>query len=564
MIKFSRSNLCHEFTLKNPIENSKDPIYKLIISNNEIQTIYKINKNNNKKFLYFNKDNIHNILYESEEVFTVDDDIKDIFQDSNISELFYFELLILDNLEAINYNYSFELIRELNKIVLNNNFNPIKKILISKILLSLIYNFKGLDDYDEEKDNAEIKEMENTNINIIKDNIEVFKDFGMNYNLDDIIKNKIDFIYSEIIVSLIKLNKFNNYDFYIEILTQLNIESIDITQTIFKGLSEELNNERNNYLNEYIINTVDDIKKEKLINFFYVIIDKILKNPIYIYQNEFLKKNQIYFMKLIRGHLDEIKNIANTTKQKDKIECLIRKFSNDYYYTKYLNLQEFGKNDNIYLYKDNEENNEIIEKEKIYYDKEYEKEKETVINMDHKYKIDPELANKIMNKLYINIYIDKNEEGGAIIKKEEFFYGEKKLKIEKESLNKEANYEELTQQEKKYENIYKNYKNFLKVLEEIEEYIINSNIPFNPLIELEFAKEDKVIDSEDNKGEHRQYNNITLISRFKNQIGEKNVLEFLDRDILVNGIGIKSQGFIYLINELTNEDYENETFFYDN
>ena len=325
-----------------------------------------------------------------------------------------------------------------------------------------------------------------------------------------------------------------------------------------------MNNERNKYLNEYIINTVDDIKKEKLINFFYIIIDKILKNPIYIYQNEFLKKNQINFMKLLRDHLDEIKNIANITKQKDKIECLIRKFSNDYYYTKYLNLEEFGKNDNIYLYKDNEENNEIIEKEKIYYDKEYEKEKETVIDMDHKYKIDPELANKIMNKLYINIYIDKNEEGGAIIKKEEFFYGEKKLKIEKESLNKEANYEELTQQEKKYENVYKNYKNFLKVLEEIEEYIINSNIPFNPLIELEFAKEDKVIDSEDNKGEHRQYNNITLISRFKNQIGEKNVLEFLDRDILVNGIGIKSQGLIYLINELTNEDYENETFFYDN
>jgi len=564
MIKFSRSNLCHEFTLKNPIENSKDPLYKLIISNNEIQTISKINKKNNKKFLFFNKDNIHNILYESEEVFTVDDCIKDIFQDSNISELFYFELLILDKLETINYNYSFELIRELNKIALNNNFNPIKRILISKILLSLIYNFKGLDDYDEEKDNTEIKEMENTNINIIKDNIEVFKDFGMNYNLDDIIKNKIDFIYSEIIVSLIKLNKFNNYDFYIEILTQLNIKSIDITQTIFKGLSEELNNERNKYLNEYIINTVDDIKKEKLINFFYIIIDKILKNPIYIYQNEFLKKNQINFMKLLRDHLDEIKNIANITKQKDKIECLIRKFSNDYYYTKYLNLEEFGKNDNIYLYKDNEENNEIIEKEKIYYDKEYEKEKETVIDMDHKYKIDPELANKIMNKLYINIYIDKNEEGGAIIKKEEFFYGEKKLKIEKEILNKEANYEELTQQEKKYENVYKNYQNFLKVLEEIEEYIINSNIPFNPLIELEFAKEDKVIDSEDNKGEHRQYNNITLISRFKNQIGEKNVLEFLDRDILVNGIGIKSQGLIYLINELTNEDYENETFFYDN
>jgi hypothetical protein len=267
-------------------------------------------------------------------------------------------------------------------------------------------------------------------------------------------------------------------------------------------------------------------------------------------------------MKLLKEHLDEIKNIANASKQKDKIECLIRKFSNDYYYTKYLNLEELGKNDNIYLYKNSEENNEIIEKEKINYDKEY--EKDTIIDMGPNNKIDPELANKIMNKLYINIYIDKNEEGGAKIKKEEYFYGEKKLKIEKESLHKEANYEEITHQENKYENVYKNYKRLLKVLEEIEECIKNENIPFNPLIELEFTNENNKIYSEENKGGHRQYNNITLISRFKNQIGDKKLLEFLDKDILVYGLDSKSQGFLYLINELTNEDYENEIFTYDN
>ena len=401
MNDFSRSLLCYKYTLKNPIENKNDPLYKLIISNNEIQEIYKTNKISNKKFLYFNKNKIHNILYESEEVFTIDDDLKNIFQDSDISELFYFELLILDKLETINYNYSIELIRELNKIAINNDFKPIKKILISKIILSLIYNFKGLDNFDEEKDSHEIIEMENTNINIIKDNIKVFKDLGMNYNLDNIKKNKIDFIYSEIIVSLIKLNKFNKYDFYIEILTQLNIESIDITQTIFKGLSEELNNERNNYLNEYIINTVDDIKNEKLINFFYIIIEKILKNPIYIYQIEFFEKNRKNFMKLLKEHLNEIKNIAYTSNLKDKIEYLIRNFSSDYYYTKYLKL-EFWKNDNIFLYKDSEENNENIEKEKTNYDKEYDKEKETIIDKGNSNKIDPELAIKTMNKLYLN------------------------------------------------------------------------------------------------------------------------------------------------------------------
>ena len=563
MSQFSHFDLCHKFALKNPIENKNDPIYKLITSNNEIQTIYKINKNKNKKLLYFNRDIIHNLLYESEEVFTVDDDLNDIFQDSNIAELFYFELLILDKCETINYNFSIEFIRKINKIAINNNFKPIKKLLISKIILSLIYNFKGLDNYDEEKDSHEIEEMVNININIIKDNIEVFKDFRMNFSLDDIKKNKIDFIYSEIIVSLIKLNNFNKYDFYNEILTQLNIESIDITQTIFKGLSEELNNERNKYLNEYIINTVDDIKNEKLINFLYIIIEKILKNPFYIYQNEFLEKNRKNFMKLLKDHLEEIKNIAYNSNQKVKIECLIRKFSNGYYYTKYLNQREFQKDDNIYLYKDCEENNESIEKEKINYDKENDKEKETLIDIGNNNKIEEDLANQIINKFFIKIYIDKNDEEGSKIIKEEFFYGEKKIKIEKESLHKEANYDELTQQEKKYENVYKNYKRVLKILEEIEEYIINSNIPFNPLIELEFTNENNIA-SESNKGEHRQFNNLTLISKFTNQINNNEVLEFLDRDILVHGLDGKTQGFLYLIGELTNEDYENETFVYDN
>ena len=563
MSQFSHFDLCHKFALKNPIENKNDPIYKLITSNNEIQTIYKINKNKNKKLLYFNRDIIHNLLYESEEVFTVDDDLNDIFQDSNIAELFYFELLILDKCETINYNFSIEFIRKINKIAINNNFKPIKKLLISKIILSLIYNFKGLDNYDEEKDSHEIEEMVNININIIKDNIEVFKDFRMNFSIDDIKKNKIDFIYSEIIVSLIKLNNFNKYDFYNEILTQLNIESIDITQTIFKGLSEELNSEKNIYLNEYIINTVDDIKNEKIINFLYIIIEKILKNPFYIYQNEFLEKNRKNFMKLLKDHLEEIKNIAYNSNQKVKIECLIRKFSNGYYYTKYLNQREFQKDDNIYLYKDCEENNESIEKEKINYDKENDKEKETLIDIGNNNKIEEDLANQIINKFFIKIYIDKNDEEGSKIKKEEFFYGEKKIKIEKESLHKEANYDELTQQEKKYENVYKNYKRVLKILEEIEEYIINSNIPFNPLIELEFTNENNIA-SESNKGEHRQFNNLTLISKFTNQINNNEVLEFLDRDILVHGLDGKTQGFLYLIGELTNEDYENETFVYDN
>ena len=51
---------------------------------------------------------------------------------------------------------------------------------------------------------------------------------------------------------------------------------------MFEGLSEEINIEKNDYLNEYMIYDESNLKNEKLINFYYFIIVKVLKNQIYI------------------------------------------------------------------------------------------------------------------------------------------------------------------------------------------------------------------------------------------------------------------------------------------
>ena len=61
---------------------------------------------------------------------------------------------------------------------------------------------------------------------------------------------------------------------------------------------------------------------------------------------------------------------------------------------------------------------------------------------------------------------------------------------------------------------------------------------------------------------HRDIYNLSCFSSFYNQIN-KEKLTFIDENILVDSVNSKSQGFVNLINELTNEDYEGEEFKYD-
>ena len=48
----------------------------------------------------------------------------------------------------------------------------------------------------------------------------------------------------KIIISLIKLNNYNNNEYYENILKELDLESISITETIFEGISKILNKDK--------------------------------------------------------------------------------------------------------------------------------------------------------------------------------------------------------------------------------------------------------------------------------------------------------------------------------
>ena len=587
MLSRLKNYFCYKITQISPVESKKDPIFILINDFDSVKELLN-NKNEDKMFLflYFNKEKIHSIMYDLEEVIKINEDLYLLFSNNNICGLFYFDMLLLDNPESINYIYSIKIIRNLNH--LKNDLSKYKKVILSKLIINLIYNFKGTDEYNEEKYLNELNEIENENNDIIKVNIEVFKEFNCNYDYNDIINSKIDTIYMNIIISLIKLNKFNDYNFYEEILIQLNLESIYITNTIYEGLSKELDVAKNDFLKEYMINDVNKLKNEKIINFYYIIIVKVLKNSIYICKNKFLEENRKELIKLIKYNKDIIINLEIGSDLIDKIKSILKIIYNDYFYEKYLNVPKIKtpekKNEESFIiidsqynaddfdksqinkYSQSNMNDEFKEDKKVNDEKGFiSEEKEPIETEDirNKTKISYENAVQILNFLLLKISIVQKEDGGPQIKNEKFFYGKERIEIERKDLYENGNYEELTEEDKKNKDasiVYKNYKKLLLFIKEIEDCINNSEIKFNPRIEIDLEKQnDSPINA---SGDHKDYYDILCTSKFKNQLDNDKILEFIDRNILVNGLEGKCNGFSFLINELSNDDYENETFKY--
>ena len=76
-----------------------DPLTELLFNFEEIKKLLDIKENNILKLFYFNKNKLHNILYDEEELINVDD-----LNELNKNLSFYFYL----NLLFFNYLYLFE------------------------------------------------------------------------------------------------------------------------------------------------------------------------------------------------------------------------------------------------------------------------------------------------------------------------------------------------------------------------------------------------------------------------------------------------------------------------
>ena len=306
--------------------NIIDPIYKLLLDYSDIEKIQKINDKKEMellcKFLYFNRKKVHEILLDSDK--TIHFEYKE--NNKSLSFYFYLVLLIKDMPYILNYTYDLEYIKEINDQQ-DQNKEIYKKLIISKIIIELVNEYKSIYDYFDDENEEKLNLIINMNLSIIKKNINAFKEMDINWTEVEFCSESIDLIYIDIIISLIKQKKLEDYEYSYEIIKQLNFDSIDINNTMYDKLYDLLNKEED-YINNYIIYYKEELASENKINFYYILLKYILKHPIYIYQIPFLMKTKRNIIDLVKSNNKIIYTKKLKTNLVERLQYILEIFTN--------------------------------------------------------------------------------------------------------------------------------------------------------------------------------------------------------------------------------------------
>ena len=485
----------------------------LIICFDEIKKKLK-SKTDIIKFIYLYREWFHKILYDREEIAKID--LGE--QKKNLYYNFYLNLLIKENPEIINYTYSLDFIKTIN-IERKNTLQKYKSIMFSKIIVDLIDNYRGTDEYNENEESFELEEIEKENTQIIKNNIEVFKEIDLNLNKDDILKKKIDEIYFDVINALISSRKFEDFKYSSNILEQLDLENINLTKTIFDGLMNGLN-----YIKDYEINNAEDLNDERKVNFYYLFLKFIFKNSIYIYNVPFILKTKKLFLELLKQ--DKIMQL----KKNKKIEFIVLKILDSKYYS--LKDNE-NSHENIYGL------NEIL---KYYEEFLFEVKIEDIKKIKDIIKIKKSDNEKY--EIYLEDY-DKHKKINERIPIINYNYNlENKGNLGNEEISKKAildNFEMIKERkiEKEFDEILikENFNNNNNI--NISEFLINEN-------------ENKNMENSSNKIIN-EINNIHYNKPFENEVESKNKLNYKS---LESNKSLNTREFTVVKNEKKLKDVE--------
>ena len=289
----------------------KNNDYKINIK--ELSTSLEIDKIKIIKLLYYNIYCFNNILYNYDTEIILEKD------DKNLSYIFYVALLIKYNQNIKNYSFTIELIRSINNMIENNtnmiensnnmiekNKNKYLRLILSKVIFDLIDAYKGLNEYNNNKE--EIQQIETKNYNKIKELIQIINESNeliLNLNLEYFKSTTVDQIYIDIIIGLLKnkLNKIEDYEYIYNTIKEINLESINITKTMFEEIKNFFDEEEKEIMKKYFISTSEDLFDEYKINFLYILLKYILKNLTYIYQIKFFVEIRNKLLKLVEPYL---------------------------------------------------------------------------------------------------------------------------------------------------------------------------------------------------------------------------------------------------------------------
>ena len=515
----------------------KDPIFKLLSNQSEIDDL--LNLPNFTKCLYLNAQKVHDVLYDSEEVINVDNKHKE----RDLSFYFYLFLLIIHNPDYVDYKYSFDFIKEINNKKKNNNNNYLSNIIISKIILALITNFEGFDECDDNKHQEEMRALVKENTETINKNINLIEDMNLNLTQKFIIDNKVDQIYIEIIIQLIKNDKLSDYEFSFNIISELNFEQIDLNEKMLIQLSNVLNSNDKN-VEKYMIINYNDLLNNKIVNFHYILLKYILKSSVFIYQIPFLLKINKNIKKIINDNYYKLilQKPQNQEIDEERLEYVLEKYSDLFYY--------FKKYKKLDIIEDKINNNELEPWEKnkkddlnhlnkeVYHNSTKSETNEIKRDEPEMVKYDPETD--IQNRLFqYSIFIfhtnKKGMEPYIIIDK--ILIGKSKIEIKENVLNKLENSNKLNE----------NYKSFLNFLNQIKNSIGNE-FQYNYCLKIKLQFE---IDEDEPLNEQSIYN-ISCHYIFYNPI-DKSKKTFKDDNILINST---LNGFSYMIEEINDESFK--------
>ena len=311
---------------------SKYNFYKELHLIDNFELIKKFyNKLDLPKIFYFNAEKIHKILYECNEIIELN---SNLINEENLSLYYYLVSLIIMDRYTINYKYNFDCIQKIvnqNLVNQNQSNKNINVIIKAKEILDLIENFKGF--YEGKLE--DIDKIVEANESLISNNIQCLK--GINSDMtENYIKYKnINEIYTDIIISLIKNDKLADFKYASDIMDEMEMENIDINESMYKKLECALNSIEIN--NKYGIENLDDVNNLKKINFHYILLKKILKNSIYIYQIKFLFKTSNNIKNILKQE-NIIFNINENNDEINRMEYIIKKYcDSDYYFINFEN-----------------------------------------------------------------------------------------------------------------------------------------------------------------------------------------------------------------------------------
>ena len=331
-ISFNKIVLLSKLYEKNILQ--KKNLSADLLSDMTYEDIKAILDKQDMELLYFNKKPIHKILYLSEQIININFEAN-----NNLAKLFYLTSLIDADQSLINYNFNFNFIENIYNNQKDSD-NIFKKVSLSKIILDLIKNYRGIYNNEDKLDLFEKKSIENLE--------SFFNKLNLQFNLNNIKNQSIDEFYSEII--LLYLNKIENVLLISDIFDSLDLENIELTEKMYSKIINNLN------IN-YKIKQLDDLSNKNIINYYYILLKYIFnKNSIYLNNISFFSDSKYIIIEAIK----EVKlNIENYDEEdKPKIKYIINSLADSKYY-----IDKLNNNNNII--------NDLIENNENYVEQNY-------------------------------------------------------------------------------------------------------------------------------------------------------------------------------------------------